>query len=225
MSVEPPQIPVPIEPQYLQPDTSDPTNPGASYVYTAKITISFSAKSQPVLADGTDYAKLLVFAKSTESGLYKSGYGIKELRVAPAGAVHESDVASSRPKFTPIDVPPQAIPAMKREQPGLAVAVTPPPSVALWTPQAWQIAASKPGTLSATLLDETGAVVYASGPRDSADGKLALNLTMPDVGRFLLAVHAESRSGEYADQSFAFPFDIGPTTATSSSTRPRTRSA
>ncbi len=219
VAVEPARMEIPIQPQYIQPDATDPSNLKAYYVYTTEISIAIALTGQAVLKDGYEFAKLLVFAKSSESGLYKAGYGIKEFKVAPEGALHESDLAPEAPKVV-VDLPPARLAPATLASPGLSVTLTPPAEeVAAWQPAtfALQVAdgAGSPmdAIVSATLLDESGAVAYNSGPRKASGGALALNVTLPGPGRHTLATMVEPAVG--ADATFVprvvpFPIVVGP---------------
>lgn len=214
VEVEPAQIEIPIQPQYIQPDASDPQNLQGYYVYEADLSISIAAPGQAVLPDGLDYAKLLVFAKSTESGLYKAGYGIKELRVAPEGAIHASDLEAGAERVV-ADVPAALVAPLTRTAPGMAVTVTPPAGgVKPWEPAVFEIAADVPLDdptplgLVATLVDEAGVAWYSTGLRTSEDGKLAVRLTLPGAGLHTLAVLVAPPPGSVTPvppTSFAFP--------------------
>lgn len=194
LSVEPKEVPVPIQPQHLQADPSDPQNPRAPYRYTAPITITVAATSRAVLPDGADFARLYVFAKSTESGLYKPGYGIRELKVAPIDPLHEADLGP-RVVRAPLDPPPfpladLAIPLF----PHGTARVEFPDTADLWrpTPAIVTVEGADPGTISAALLDASGHVVAQAGP---SPAPLAFNLTFPNAGRFRLLVLAGAPTG------------------------------
>lgn len=219
LSVEPAQIEVPIQPQYIQPDASDPQNLQGQYVFVTDIAITVAAPGQAVLADGFDYAKLLVFAKSTESGLYKAGYGIKELRMQPEGAVHASELASA-PARVVADVAPATFEASTLRAPGVTLTLTPPAGPVLaWESAEFELVAeaSAPDALPlgivATLLDESGVAHYSTGLRTPQDGRLALSLTLPGVGMHTLAVLVAPPPGgvaALATQAFAFPLLVAP---------------
>ncbi|HVM44723.1 MAG TPA: hypothetical protein VM582_02215, partial [Candidatus Thermoplasmatota archaeon] len=133
MAVEPEVIRVDVtDPRYVKPDLAEPTNPQASYVFSVPIEIRISLVGQPVLKDGYDHHKLLVFAKSSESGLYQSGYGIKEIRVVPEGALFESDVAGSRDVFTPSPLPPLSLAPAEASFGGTSVALQSPSDARWW---------------------------------------------------------------------------------------------
>src|SRR5438552_1581245 len=74
MKVEPESFDVPVhDATYFHPDPQ--ANPPAMvFEYSQKVTVHMQLTAQAVLRDGFVYAKLLVFAKSTENGLFQAGY-------------------------------------------------------------------------------------------------------------------------------------------------------
>lgn len=100
VSMEPAEIPILVLPIYIVPDVSNPASPVANFVYTAPIALTVRATADA--PDDAVFSKALVFAKSTESGLYKAAYGIKEVRVA-TGVTEEEILAraSVGPEETP----------------------------------------------------------------------------------------------------------------------------
>ena len=192
MSVEPDKLVVDTaNPTDVQPDTSDPTNPQASYVWTTKVKIHAALNgAQPVLRDGLDYAKLLVFAKSTESGLYQAGYGIKELRVIPAGAVHDADVAGQKDSFTATPLANFTLAPVTSSFGAQKVTLTPPASVSFWTPNLFDVKLdpAPSGMVVITVHDEGGNLSAMKGPIDASSGDLKLNVTLAHPGLHTVAV-------------------------------------
>ena len=186
LSVEPEQVPVPVEnPTYVQPDLDDPASPQGHYVYTTQITIRASLNGQqPVLRDGTEYAKLLVFAKSSESGLYQSGYGIKELRVVPDEYVFESALAGTRDVFTPQPLPPAAVPAASNAVMGTTLTVGAADGAKFWEPTALDFAfdPAPEGSVVLALHDERGNLVASTPPVDASGGSASLPVTFVHPG-------------------------------------------
>lgn len=82
MSVEPNEINVPVNtcPQCFQTDTES-SRPDTNFEYREEIELTITAEEPPEATTGYDYGKLQLFAKSTESGIYNPGYGIREVRV------------------------------------------------------------------------------------------------------------------------------------------------
>lgn len=94
MSVEPSQIEVPVNtcPQCFKPATEDPSSPEAHWAFSTGINLTVEAVEDPEVTPGYDYGKLQLFAKSTESGIYNPGYGIREVRVDPGA---DEDLSTS----------------------------------------------------------------------------------------------------------------------------------
>lgn len=185
MKVEPERLEIPVNnPTYIQPDPADPTNPQGQYVYTTDILITVTLTGQAVLRDGAEFAKLLVFAKSTESGLYQSGYGIKELRVVPEGYVHESDVAGSRDVFTAVPLPEPALTDVASTTLGTTLTLTPPATAKFWEPALFTVgvAPAPQGTMVVALHDEAGNLVASTGVLDASLGTASFNATLVRPG-------------------------------------------
>lgn len=212
MSVEPSKFQVPISPQFIQPE-GDASNPSAQYVYTRDITITMSQKSQATLRPGEDVADLLVFAKSSESGLYKPSYGIKEFHADPEGAVvkeagQDEVDAAAVPSF-PVDDATRGLGPVDVTLEGAS-------SANVFEPAAVQAQvaagdAAVPSQVSMSLVDESGTLLYATGPRHSQNGAVAANLTFPEPGAYRVLVTASP--AEEADVSWtpgtvAFPVDV-----------------
>lgn len=191
LKVEPETIPVDVNnPTFMTPGT-DPNAPSATYSYTAKITIHATLNgARPVLRDGFDYAKLLIFAKSTESGLYQAGYGIKELRVKPQGAVHESDVAGSRDVFKAEALPALDLKPFEQKFGATTVSVTPPTNAKWWESHAWRVKLSPApgGMVMFALHDEAGNLVAVHGPTSGDVPEARFNVTLARPGLHTLTV-------------------------------------
>jgi hypothetical protein len=91
MSVEPTEVTVPVDtcPDCFQTDAAS-DRPATHYEYREPIKLTVTADETPEATTGYDYGKLQLFAKSTESGIYNPGYGIREVRVQP-GAGEDLD--------------------------------------------------------------------------------------------------------------------------------------
>lgn len=87
MSVEPTQIEVPVNTcaQCFKVNTDDPSRPAVHWAFSAPVEMTVTAVDTPETTPGYDYGKLQLFAKSSESGIYNPGYGIREVRVTAAG--------------------------------------------------------------------------------------------------------------------------------------------
>lgn len=84
MAIEPKQIQVPVNSCADCFKTStDGSQPTAHFQYTQAINLTVKATGSPQATTGYDYGKLQLFAKSTESGIYNPGYGIREVKVTP----------------------------------------------------------------------------------------------------------------------------------------------
>ncbi len=218
MSVEPSKIEVPISPQYVEPETDDPSEPGATYRYTHDITITLGQRSQAVLPPGEDTTKLLVFAKSSESGLYKPSYGIKQLAVQPEDPIHRAEEGSAVDAVEPAPQPLETIQrslgpvdlTLEAEQDARYFRPT-PLTARVTTPDGESVG---PARLSLSLIDEEGQVLYATGPRHAEAGVLHTNLTLPEPGQYRVAVTAEPTAQtevRWQPASLALPLHTGPT--------------
>lgn len=217
IKVEPEVVPIDVaNPLFVKPNNEEPTNPQAQYEFTAPITITANVVGQPVLKDGYDYGKLLVFAKSSESGLYQAGYGIKEMRVVPEGAVHESDVAGQRDVFESVPLPPIALGDLTQEFAGTTVTLTPPASPQWWQPSEF-VATVDPapaGRMVFALHDEGGGLVAQTASLDSAVGEARMNVTLAKPGRHVATLTLLPDAGTMTPPiTYAFPLDVGVTAA------------
>lgn len=187
LAVDPPRIAVPVgDPRYVTTDTSS-GSPQAQFVYRTPITITATQVGQGVLKDGYDYAKLLVFAKSTESGLYQAGYGIKEIRVAPEGALHESDLAGSRDVFTAVPLAPLDVAATTGTAAGVTVSLD-AVTGKFWEPLAFTVGLSPApadGRMVLAVHDERGDLVAQAGPMVAA-ASATFNVTLAKPGHHTL---------------------------------------
>lgn len=212
LEVEPEVVRVDVaDPRYVQPEVGEPTNPQASYVFSVPITIRVTLVGQAVLRDGYDLHKLLVFAKSSESGLYQSGYGIKEVRVVPEGAVHESDVAGTRDVFTASPLPALALAPRETAFAGTTVRLTPPASARWWEPAEYAIAVdpAPSGRMVFAIHDEAGALV-ASTPPIAAAAEARMNATLARPGQHTATLTLIPDAGTMTPpMTFAVPFDAG----------------
>lgn len=94
MSIEPATIEVETIacPECPQASADDPTRPQLHWEYTEPVTMTIDVLDVPEPTPGYDYGKLQVFAKSTESGIYNPGYGIREVRIATDGALEANSL-------------------------------------------------------------------------------------------------------------------------------------
>ncbi|HEX2022084.1 MAG TPA: hypothetical protein VHH36_05180 [Candidatus Thermoplasmatota archaeon] len=213
LSVEPDRIPIPVtDPRYLKPGTPDPSAPPElTYEYATKVAVTALVTDRAVLRDGFDFGKLLVFAKSTESGLYQAGYGIKEIRVAPEGAVHESDVAGERDVFEAKPLPPLVVPEAGASVAGLSASVAAAGEAAWWQPTALAVDVTPvDGEMVLALHDERGALVAQAGPLDAALGEATLQATFVEPGLHTLTVTLLPQDGTAAPPvTIPIPFRVG----------------
>jgi hypothetical protein len=102
MSVNPTEVSVPVStcPDCFQTD-ADGSQPSTHYEYRQSIELTVTAEEPPEATTGYEYGKLQLFAKSTESGIYNPGYGIREVRVVPGASedleANSADEASAVP--------------------------------------------------------------------------------------------------------------------------------
>ena len=217
IAVEPEVVRVDVtNPTYVVPDVSNPASPQAQYVFTVPITIRISLVGQAILRDGYDFHKLLVFAKSSESGLYQSGYGIKEIRVVPENALHESDVAGSRDIFAATPLPVLAPAGGSASFAGTTVSLMPPESAKWWEPAeyAMSVDPAPRGRMVFAVHDETGALVASTTPIDAAAGEARMNVTLAKPGRHTATLTLLPDAGTMTPPlTYAVPFDAGDTSA------------
>lgn len=202
-------------PTMVKPDPSTPTAPQAEYEFTIPITVSLTLTGQAILRDGYDFHKLLVFAKSSESGLYQSGYGIKEFRVVPEGAIHESDVAGTQDVFTATPLPALTLAPAESSFAGTRVSLAPPTGAKFWQPAAL-VATIEPapsGRMVFAVHDEEGALVASTAPLAAA-GEARLNATFVKPGRHTATLTLLPDAGTSTPPlTYALPFDAGTTEA------------
>lgn len=211
VKVEPDVINVDVaNPTMVKPDLSAPTTPQASYEFSIPIKISLTLTGQAILRDGYDYHKLLVFAKSSESGLYQSGYGIKEFRVVPEGALHEADVAGSRDVFTTVPLPALEMLGQTTSFAGTTVSLGVPTGATWWEPVPFEMMvepAPASGRMVFAVHDEAGALV-ASTPPLAASGLAALNVTLVHPGLHTATLTLLPDAGsDTPPMTYALPFD------------------
>lgn len=200
LKVEPERVDIPVNDPTLITPTPDTTAPQAWYEYSTTIKVSATLTGQAVLRDGYDFAKLLVFAKSTESGLYQAGYGIKEIRVSPEGALHESDVAGQRDVFVASPLPALVAEPSTATAAGLTATLAPPEGAKFWEPASWRIDLDPAPTGSAFVAvhDELGDLVAAKGPIDASSGSLVVNATLARPGLHTFTVTLLPAAGSTA---------------------------
>lgn len=227
MKVEPDTIVVDVnDPTKFTPDPEASGGPEVYYRFEAPFKTSLTLTGQAVLRDGIDYAKLLLFAKSSESGIYQSGYGIKEYRVAPEGALHEADVASLRDVFAATPLTTLALKGGSAKVAGTTITFTPPASVPVWQPAKFQakIEPAPSGKVVAALHDEAGNLVFATQPLDASSGQVQFAATLAKPGLHTasftllpdatagsatppLTIPVEFLAGDVKAEGFAYPKD------------------
>lgn len=209
LKVEPESFDVPVDdPSHFQPDpTANP--PALVFESSQRIVVHVQLTGQAVLRDGFDDAKLLVFAKSTENGLYQAGYGIKEIRVRPEGALHESDVAGLRDRYSVSPLPALSLAPVSRAFGGTTVTVTPPQDAKFWESQPWnvKIDPAPAGRMIVAVHDEAGDLVAIRGPLESAAGATTLNVTLAKPGLHTVSVTLLPSTGVHAPP-MTFALDI-----------------
>ena len=217
IKVEPDVIHVDVaNPTMVKPDLSTPTTPQAEYEFTIPIKVSLTLTGQAILRDGYDYHKLLIFAKSSESGLYQSGYGIKEFRVIPEGAIHESDVAGTKDVFTATPLPALTLAPAQASFAGTSVTLTPPSAAKFWEPAEFvaSLTPAPAGRMVFAIHDEEGALVASTTPVDALAGEARLNATLVKPGRHTATLTLLPDAGTTTPPlTYALPFDAGATGA------------
>lgn len=192
-TIEPRTFEVPISPQYIQTDTSDPTQPGAHYVYTKDICLTLEKNDLPIVIEDPnyDFTRMGLYARSTESGLYKPAYGYREVRMAPQGY----DIVRDASKVTGVfaEVPRTSVPFHNVE-----IEMNQLTEVSLWQPaeMVFQVVDEASGQavrhpdMWATVVDEEGEILYQTGFRHPHNGRFQLTYTFPDVGHYHVLVGA-----------------------------------
>lgn len=215
IAVEPPQIVVPVEdPRYVQPST-EAGGAQAQFVFTVPIQITATVTGQAILRDGYDYAKLLVFAKSSESGLYQSGYGIKEVRIAPEGALHESDVAGSRDVYAVSPLPQLDLQPVEAVVAGVRATLTPGTGAQFWqpTPLGFELDPPPAGRVHLAIHDERGDLVAQRGPLERG-APLEMNATFVRPGLHTATLTLlDDGTGAAPPIVLALPFQAGEVSA------------
>ncbi|MHB8584754.1 MAG: hypothetical protein ACYDDF_02810 [Thermoplasmatota archaeon] len=205
ISIEPKSVNIPIEPQYFHPGAADPSNPSMIYYYETNVTMTVSVVGKPVLPDGVNQARFLIFAKSTESGLYKPGYGIREFKGTPAGAIHQSDLGP-QPVITPVALPSfHPVLSPLDMGPGVSAKVSVPSSISLWNPTPVSVTVTPVGgPLGLGLVDATGHVLSFQ-VADASTATFTSNLTFPNAGTYAIVVYDGAPANAVGATSITIP--------------------
>lgn len=206
---EPRTFTVPISPQYVQADPSDPSNPQAEYRYTEEISVTLEKNSKPIVEDeGYDFSRMGLYARSSESGLYKPAYGYREMRLRPTGydIVNDPSQIEAVLADVPLDDEDLQVPFHN-----VALDMDLLSEISLWQPtrMAFKVVEDTSGgvvrhpDMWATVVDHDGNVVYHTGIRHVHSGILELDVTFPDVGRYAVLVTAKPTP--YVSQTFWQP--------------------
>lgn len=198
-SVEPARFGVEMSPEHLSVDESNPTQPDSTYSYSQEITVTLAKNDQPIIAEeGFEEASMGLYARSSESGLYKPGYGFREIRVAPDGYDIVTDRSKVDAVFSSVALDTPTSDDLIVPFHNVDIDMDLLSDVTLWKPtqMVFKVAGAQSGeTLPhpdfwATVVDEDGEILYQTGFRHPHDGVLNLNYTFPDVGRYNVLVGA-----------------------------------
>jgi hypothetical protein len=199
IEVEPPALEIPISPQYV---VTSPSADGPSmvYVYEAPIAVRATLLATPTL-EAPGQPSMLVLAQSSESGLYKPGFGIRDLPLAlPEAIVPASAAAEGR--ALRIGAPEAlALPPLAVEFEGATVTLEAREALALWEPASLVARVQRGGApvrgldLTATVVDEANTIQVTTGLRHAPEGSLAFTYTFPAPGHYRVHVAARPVPG------------------------------
>lgn len=199
VSVDPPELEIPISPQYLQPSQTA-AGPQLVYSYTAPIAVTARLTATPTV-DPELPPSLRILAQSTESGLYKPGFGVRDLPLALPEAIVQAaqrDPAAELRVGTP---EPLALEPLALEFEGATLALEAEGPVELWKPAALVARVARGGApvrgvdLAATIVDEGSQVLYTTGLRQRPDGAMPFTYTFPAPGHYRVLVMARPLAG------------------------------
>lgn len=199
VEVEPAELQIPISPEHVE-ATNTPTGVQLVYRYTAPIAVEASLDGPPVV-DPEQPPSLLILAQSSESGLYKPGFGVRDLplelpealvQTAREGAASELRVGAPEPL---------ALGPLELEFEGATLSLQAGAPVELWKPAslvARALRGSSPARavdMAASVVDEDNEILYTTGLRHRADGALSFGFTFPEPGHYRVLVAARPVPG------------------------------
>lgn len=206
LQVEPAEIPVPITPDHVQPV---PTSAGTALVYTYTVPISVRATltARPEVDPGHP-PSLRILAQSSESGLYKPGFGVRDLPLALPEAIVAAAPARAPGAELRIGTPEALVlQPLALEHEGATLTLRAEGPLALWEPASLVASVERGGQaaraidLAASIVDEESNILYTTGLRAGDDGTLPFAFTFPAPGHYRVLVAARPVPGA-SDLSF-----------------------
>jgi hypothetical protein len=194
VTMEPAQLEIPITPQYMVPST-DGTTVQVVYRYTAPLALTAKLTAQPIV-DPELPPSLLILAQSSESGLYKPGFGVRDLPLDLPGAIVQTAQRDPAAELRVGDAVPLELPALEVPFEGATISLRAASPIELWKPVALEArVGGAAGPLSgmdmaASVVDERSEVLYTTGLRHREDGALPFAYTFPGPGHFRVLVAA-----------------------------------
>jgi hypothetical protein len=197
-SVEPARVEVPITPDHLE---ANQTGAGLQVVYRYEAPIQLHARltAQPEVQPEQP-PSLLLLASSSESGLYKPGFGVRDLTLRlPEAVVKDPPLRQAQLRVA--DAQPLELPELNRTFEGAELRLRASGPVRLWEPAALTASVLHAGQavsdldMAASVVDERNEVLYTTGLRHRPDGALAFTTTFPAPGQYRLLVAARPLAG------------------------------
>lgn len=199
VSVEPAQLEVPISPQYLE-TAQTAAGPQAVYRYTAPLVVEASLDGTP-LVDPEQPPSLRILAQSSESGLYKPGFGVRDLPLDLPEALVQAQQGGPPAQLRIGDPEALALAPLTLEFEGATLALEADGPIELWKPAALVARVERGGApvrgvdLAASVVDERNAVLYTTGLRQRLDGAMPFTFTFPEPGQYRVLVMARPLAG------------------------------
>ncbi|MBI4392367.1 MAG: hypothetical protein HY556_01025 [Euryarchaeota archaeon] len=193
IAVEPKSIDVPILPQYFETDSSDPQNVKMIYRFTSPLSIEVLERERPTLPPERPTVKATIFAKSSESGFYKSGYGLKQFKLKPIDAEYAS-IPDPLAGLNVKDYVGKDLPPVTRSFGTTSVSLQSTTPMNLWSPTGFEVTIADTrgdtsgATVIASLSTGSGELLHSTGSLEAVGGKVGFRLTFPESGLHVLSV-------------------------------------
>lgn len=194
VAMDPPTIEVPIQPQYIVP-SSEGGAVTLVYTWTTKLAVTARLNAQPTV-DPEQPPSLLILAQSSESGLYKPGFGVRNLGLELPEALVATAAKAPGAQLRIGDVQPFELPNLDVAFQGATLTLAADHAIELWKPV--MLTAAVEGMtgpaanldMAASIVDERGNVLYTTGLRHRDDAALAIPFTFPAPGHYRVLVAA-----------------------------------
>lgn len=214
ITVEPKSIEVPILPQYFETDPSDPENVRIVYRFTSPLSVEVVEREPPTLAPERPTVKATIFAKSTESGFYKSGYGLKQFKLKPLDAAFAAAV-DPLAGLNVRDYIGRDLALQERSFATTTVTLRSTTPVNLWSPTSFEVTLRDPrgetsgATVIAAVSTDSGELLQSTSSLEAVEGKAHFKFTFPESGRHTIAVAALPPPGaQIVWDPFVAVFDV-----------------